>query len=206
MSTDVQSGSPEKLVQVRRCACVVKGGRRFSFTALVVVGNGRGQVGWGYGKAVEVPLAVELRFLDQYLDLQRMRFGDRLHTQVSAEPETLDCLVPRLILQPVVENALTHGIVRRAGIGHLDVSARQDGSMLHLSVDDDGAGFDAGEDELLREGVGLRNTRARLLHLYGDAASLDLVDAPTGGVSVRIAIPVRPVHPRAHTPAAALSA
>lgn len=59
MSTDVQSGSPEKLVQIRRCACVVKGGRRFSFTALVVVGNGRGQVGWGYGKAVEVPLAVE---------------------------------------------------------------------------------------------------------------------------------------------------
>ena len=59
MSTDVQSSSPEKLVQIRRCACVVKGGRRFSFTALVVVGNGRGQVGWGYGKAVEVPLAVE---------------------------------------------------------------------------------------------------------------------------------------------------
>ena len=59
MSTDVQSGSPEKVVQIRRCACVVKGGRRFSFTALVVVGNGQGQVGWGYGKAVEVPLAVE---------------------------------------------------------------------------------------------------------------------------------------------------
>ena len=59
MSTDVQSGSPEKVVQIRRCACVVKGGRRFSFTALVVVGNGHGQVGWGYGKAVEVPLAVE---------------------------------------------------------------------------------------------------------------------------------------------------
>jgi small subunit ribosomal protein S5 len=59
MSTDVQSGSPEKVVQIRRCACVVKGGRRFSFTALVVVGNGRGQVGWGYGKAVEAPLAVE---------------------------------------------------------------------------------------------------------------------------------------------------
>ncbi|MCA9072894.1 MAG: 30S ribosomal protein S5 [Planctomycetaceae bacterium] len=58
MSTDVQS-SPEKVVQIRRCACVVKGGRRFSFTALVVVGNGNGQVGWGYGKAVEVPLAVE---------------------------------------------------------------------------------------------------------------------------------------------------
>ena len=113
----------------------------------------------------EVPLGVELRFLDQYLDLQRMRFGDRLHTQVSAEQETLDCLVPRLILQPVVENALTHGIGRRAGIGHLDVSARQDGSMLHLSVDDDGAGVDAGDDGLLREGVGLRSTRGRLRHL-----------------------------------------
>lgn len=58
MSTDVQS-SPEKVVQIRRCACVVKGGRRFSFTALVVVGNSNGKVGWGYGKAVEVPLAVE---------------------------------------------------------------------------------------------------------------------------------------------------
>ena len=59
MSTDVKSESPEKVVQIRRCACVVKGGRRFSFTALVVVGNGKGQVGWGYGKAKEVPFAVE---------------------------------------------------------------------------------------------------------------------------------------------------
>jgi LytS/YehU family sensor histidine kinase len=137
-----------------------------------------------------VPLAQELQFLEQFLDLQRMRFGDRLRVEVEVDARTLDCLVPRLILQPLVENALTHGIGRRAGAGRLSVSARRDNGALHLAVADDGPGLTSGRGELMREGVGLRNTRARLLHLYGDAASLDLTDVPDGGLCVSLEIPV----------------
>ena len=150
----------------------------------------------------EVPLAHELRFLDQYLDLQRMRFGDRLHVAVDVDPAALDCLVPRLILQPLIENALTHGPGRRAGTGRLSVTGELKGTTLHMHVEDDGPGVSAPRNELLQEGVGLRNTRARLLHLYGESGTLDLVDVPGGGLRVSIAIPAPPV-PRPRTDAVA---
>jgi sensor histidine kinase YesM len=119
-----------------------------------------------------------------------MRFGDRLEVELDVMPSTLDCLVPRLIMQPVVENALTHGIGSRAGAGHLRITAELDEGVLTLQVEDDGPGLSSNRGELLREGVGLRNTRARLMHLYGDEASLALVDVPGGGLRVNITIPV----------------
>jgi two-component system, LytTR family, sensor kinase len=137
----------------------------------------------------EVTLAQELRFLEQFLDLQRMRFGERLQVDLDVDARALDCLVPRLILQPLVENALTHGIGSRAGAGRLGIAAALDDATLHLAVTDDGPGLASGRDELMREGVGLRNTRARLMHLYGDLASLELTDMPAGGLRVAIAIP-----------------
>ena len=145
----------------------------------------------------EVRLDQELHFLDQYLDLQRMRFGDRLEVELDVTPSTLDCLVPRLILQPVVENALTHGIGSRAGAGRLRIVAEIDEGVLKLEVEDDGPGLSSNRGELLHEGVGLRNTRARLMHLYGDDASLALVDVPGGGLRVTITIPA-PI-PRSRT-------
>src|SRR5688572_3760931 len=152
----------------------------------------------------EVALTQELRFLDQYLDLQRMRFGDRLDVELDVAPSTLDCQVPRLILQPLVENALTHGIGSRAGAGRLRVSAESIDGALRLHVEDDGPGLSSGRGELLSEGVGLRNTRARLMHLYGDAASLELTDVDEGGLCVTITIPMaysRPPHAAASIPA-----
>jgi two-component system LytT family sensor kinase len=148
----------------------------------------------------EVALTQELRFLDQYLDLQRMRFGDRLDVELDIAPSTLDCHVPRLILQPLVENALTHGIGSRAGAAHLRVAAESIDGTLRLHVEDDGPGLSSGRGELLSEGVGLRNTRARLMHLYGDSASLELTDVESGGLCVTITIPTAFQRPR---PAAA---
>ena len=144
----------------------------------------------------EVALTQELRFLDQYLDLQRMRFGDRLDVELDIAPSTLDCQVPRLILQPLVENALTHGIGSRAGSGRLRVAAESIDGTLRLHVEDDGPGLSSGRGELLSEGVGLRNTRARLMHLYGDSASLELTDVESGGLCVTITIPTAFSRPR----------
>jgi sensor histidine kinase YesM len=138
----------------------------------------------------EVPLAQELAFLEQYLDLQRMRFGDRLRVEQRVEPGTLDCLVPRLVLQPIVENALRHGIEQRAAAGRVSIDAERADGMLRLRVCDDGPGLAAlVESTALVEGIGLRNTRARLQHLYGGAASLDLVDNTGGGLCVVMRLP-----------------
>jgi sensor histidine kinase YesM len=150
----------------------------------------------------EVRLEQELRFLDQYLDLQRMRFGDRLEVDLDVAPSTLECVVPRLILQPVVENALTHGIGSRAGAGRLRIGAELDAGALRLEIEDDGPGLSSNRGELLHEGVGLRNTRARLMHLYGEDAGLDLIDVETGGLCVTITIPTQLPRSHAERPAA----
>ena len=150
----------------------------------------------------EVGLTHELRFIDQYLDLQRMRFGERLQVELDVAPSALDCLVPRLILQPLVENALTHGIGARSGAGRIRIGAALVDGALRLDVEDDGPGLASGRGELLREGVGLRNTRTRLLHLYGDTASLELADVPGDGLCVRITLPGPLSRPRSHAAAA----
>jgi two-component system, LytTR family, sensor kinase len=141
-----------------------------------------------------VPLAEELGFLERYLAIERVRFQDRLQVTVEADPETLEASVPNLILQPLVENAIRHGISRRAAAGLVRIGARRDGTRLELAVQDDGPGPDGGATPIPTAGVGLRNTRARLLQLYGDDQSLELIPAQPGGTIARIRIPFQPVH------------
>ena len=140
------------------------------------------------GGGGEVALARELAFLEGYLDIQRARLGPRLTVAVEIPPETLDARVPNLVLQPLVENAIRHGIAPRAGGGRLEVRARRENGRLRLEVKDDGPGLPAGAP---REGIGIANTRARLAHLYGDAQRLELANESGGGLRVTVEIPFR---------------
>jgi LytS/YehU family sensor histidine kinase len=136
--------------------------------------------------ADEVPLRDELAFLRRYIDIMEIRFQGRLQVRIEAGNDTLEALVPDLILQPIVENALEHGASRVEGIGEIVIAARRDGSQnVMLSVRDNGPGI-SGTPE---SGVGLANTRARLAQLYGDAGELTLSPAPAGGTIATIIIP-----------------
>lgn len=137
----------------------------------------------------EVSLAEELSFLHDYLEIQRVRFGGGLQVVERVDPLARDALVPTLVLQPLVENAVEHG-VGRAGRGTITLSARLDGEHLVLGVQDDGPGLGASAAPAKgRGGIGLANTRARLEALYGDAARLDLTEPEAGGLLVAIALP-----------------
>ena len=135
----------------------------------------------------EVPLADELRLLGAYVDVERARFGERLKLTLAVAPETLTIQVPSLFLQPLVENAVRHGMKAR-GL-EVRVEARLEGDRLCLTVEDDGRGLAAGEAP--REGVGLANTRARLRELYGDRARLDLEARAEGGAVASVVLPRR---------------
>jgi sensor histidine kinase YesM len=141
--------------------------------------------------AQEVSLEKELEFLKCYLDIERVRFQDRLTTSLDVEPRALDSRVPNLILQPIVENALRHGLSRRAAPGRLEISAKRDNGSLRIQVRDNGPGLAAvkGEAGRVREGVGLSNTRARLEQLYGGAHRFSIENAPGGGLLVTLEIP-----------------
>lgn len=137
--------------------------------------------------AQEVTLKEELAFLERYLEIEKTRFGDRLTVRMDIAPETLEARVPNLILQPLVENAIRHGIEPHARPGMIELRARREGSRLVLVVQDNGKGL--ARDVPFVEGVGLSNTRARLRQLYGDAHSFELGDAPGGGLCVRLTLP-----------------
>jgi two-component system LytT family sensor kinase len=135
----------------------------------------------------EVPLRDELAFLRRYIEIMEIRFQGRLRVDRNIADDTQDALVPNLILQPIVENALEHGVNRVAGEGQIEIAARRDGDRLVLTVRDNGPGLDVQN----AAGVGLANTRARLEQLYGDRASLELKDAEGGGVLAQITLPYR---------------
>lgn len=139
----------------------------------------------------EVSLKQELEFLRSYLDVEQVRFRDRLKAVVDADPDTLDARVPYLILQPLVENAIHHGIAPRATTGRLLISARRIAGSLHLTVRDDGSGLASGGMSRDSRGVGLANTSERLRQLYGDAASFEVVSAEDGGTVARVVVPFR---------------
>ncbi|MGE0440575.1 MAG: sensor histidine kinase [Gemmatimonadales bacterium] len=137
----------------------------------------------------EVPLSRELANLELYLDIERQRFSDRLRVECDVEPQALACAVPILCLQPLAENAIRHGLSRRPGPVRLTVTGRLErpGGNLHICITDDGPGFAAPES--VEEGVGFRNTRARLVQLYGQAAALEIANRPGGGAMVSLRLP-----------------
>lgn len=138
----------------------------------------------------EVPLGDELETLDNYVAIQQVRFQDRLTVEKMIGPGAEEVLVPHFVLQPLVENAIEHGIARRAGAGRISIAATRKDDHLELSVSDDGSGLDHSNDFPV-EGIGLGNTRRRLAALYGDQAALTLSPAPGGGLRVDLTVPLR---------------
>ncbi len=139
----------------------------------------------------EITLAQELEFVRAYLAIEQMRFQDRLSVVWEIDPAALPALVPSLVLQPLVENALRHGVAPRAGASRVTVRAARQGESLRLAVADDGPGFRRDARAGIAEGVGLSNTRVRLRQLYGPDGWLELADAEGGGAEAVVVIPYR---------------
>ena len=138
--------------------------------------------------AAGVPLKEELEFLQKYLEIEQIRFQDRLSVKFDIDPETLDTDVPRMILQPLVENAIKHGIGPRSGQGLVQISARKQEDKIWIEVRDNGVGLSRNARVRFNNGVGLSNTRARLECLYGAEQRLDFAEEDSG-LSVRMLIP-----------------
>ncbi|CAN5818930.1 hypothetical protein BH09VER1_BH09VER1_46850 [soil metagenome] len=135
----------------------------------------------------EWPLDREIEFMDRYLNIERVRLADRLRVDIDVNPEVRAGLVPVFLLQPIVENAVRHGLEPGAGVGVLRVRVWREAEKLRFLVADNGPGLPA--DGPLREGIGLANTRARLAEMYGSSASFDI--RSEGGVAVEIGIPFK---------------
>ena len=146
--------------------------------------------------AAGVALKEELEFLQKYLEIEQIRFQDRLAVKFDIDPETLDTDVPRLILQPLVENAIKHGIGPRAGQGLVQISAKKHPDGTWIEVRDNGVGLSRNARARFTNGVGLSNTRARLECLYGGQHRLDFAEG-NGGLSVQMLIPTHRPAPHA---------
>ena len=136
----------------------------------------------------EVPLHREMEYLQLYLSIEQVRFQDRLQIEIACDPEVLDAAVPHMVLQPLVENAIRHGIGRSSSAGRIRISACRIDLMLEMKVQDDGPGLTATNPRQNR-GIGIANTRARLRQLYGDVASLSVENDVSGGVSATVILP-----------------
>jgi two-component system LytT family sensor kinase len=139
----------------------------------------------------EVPLREELRILDLYLEIERARFEERLRVHYDVPPELREATVPNLVLQPLVENAIRHGVGKNAGPGWVSIAAEAYGDTLVLRITDNGAGFQEDSPKPAHHGMGLSITRGRLESLYGPQQSLVLRNLPSGGVEARITMPLR---------------
>jgi sensor histidine kinase YesM len=143
----------------------------------------------------EVPLRQELEFLRRYLEIEGIRFGDRLAVDMNIEPETLDAVVPNLLLQPLVENAIRYAVEPSTGPGQVQLASLRNNGQLILQISDNGTGLRSEESQEPRspagprEGIGLSNTRQRLQQLYGEKQNLDLKWRVSGGLLVSISIP-----------------
>ncbi len=134
----------------------------------------------------QASLSSELEFLNRYLAIERIRFRDRLTVDQDVDPGCLTAQVPRLILQPLVENSIKHGIAMRSAAGHVGIRGRRIGDRLEIQISDDGPGLPGSK---LREGIGLTNTRARLEQIYGGDHRFELRNGDAGGVLVHLEIP-----------------
>jgi sensor histidine kinase YesM len=141
----------------------------------------------------EVRFQQELDFIQPYLEIEKARLGARLTVDLRIDPAVMDARVPNLILQPLVENAIRHGIAPRPGPGRIQIQAGRENGCLRLAVSDSGPGVQAPLETLT--GIGLANTRARLEKLYGSNQRLDLSTGPDGGLQVDITIPYREASP-----------
>lgn len=139
--------------------------------------------------AQEVPLEQEIETLDLYLRIMQARFEDRLRVDWNVETGAEAALVPQLILQPLVENSIRHGVDPHSSRIEIAVSARREGDMLSLEVRDKGRGLSISDDKALDKGIGLSNTRKRLEGLYGTRQRLELANQPSGGLAVKILLP-----------------
>jgi signal transduction histidine kinase len=135
----------------------------------------------------QVTLEEEIRFIEAYLAIEQVRFSDRLEVTWNIEPATRDALVPEFILQPLVENAVRHGVAKRDAVGTIEMSARQVGSELELCVRDNGPGYRPTSNA----GVGLSNTRARLKTLFGAAGQLEMVSNENNGTAATLRFPLQ---------------
>jgi LytS/YehU family sensor histidine kinase len=144
----------------------------------------------------EIPLAQELEFIGAYLSIEQKRFGERLRLEQSVPDELMKALVPALILQPLVENAIRHGIEPRRGPGLISIEAKQEDKHLHLVVRDDGRGLPGADLNGPGRGIGLANIQARLHGLYGQHQKFSFGRAEPHGCQVDILLPLHlePVH------------
>jgi two-component system, LytTR family, sensor kinase len=142
----------------------------------------------------EVTLKRELEFVDNYLEIEKIRFQDRLTVQLEIAPETLDALVPNLLLQPLVENAVRYGVAMQPGRGWVRIASRREYAKLVIEIDDSGPGISL-ESLPQKEGVGLSNTRSRLARLYGAAQKLELTNRSERGLRVSVVIPFQTAAP-----------
>ncbi len=136
-----------------------------------------------------VTLRQELDFLGRYLEIQKARFADRLNYHTAAEPAALDALIPNLILQPLVENAILHGVAQKSGPGSVEIAARVHDNRVEIEVRDDGPGFEINPGQPPKEGIGLANTRERLAKYYGKNHQMVLRSERGRGVTVSLVIP-----------------
>jgi two-component system LytT family sensor kinase len=139
----------------------------------------------------EVTLEKEMEFLRCYLEIERIRFQDRLTTHVHVDADALDTHVPNLILQPIVENAIRHGIAPRSTPGEIEIHAKQENGFLRIQIRDNGPGLpkNRNADAIFKKGLGLSNTLSRLERLYGEKHRFDIANDPRGGLAVTLEIP-----------------
>jgi two-component system, LytTR family, sensor kinase len=150
----------------------------------------------------QVTLGTEMGFLAKYLEIEQTRFADRLTVRFDVQPDALDVLVPTLLVQPLVENAIKHGIAKKKGPGHISVTAREASGKLCIEVRDDGVGLSEDALAALQKGIGVSTTRARLQHMYGADYRFEF-HRLAQGLAVLVALPWRTAAPPETAPVAA---